>query len=108
MKEFYQVVLHSQLGPREGRLCLSRTGSSVFGTLALAGYENPVQGTWDDGAHTLTLAHCLRTAVGNHACRSVLTVSGSHLSGVAELAGCKMTWSGERLSGEDGREVHCE
>lgn len=103
MKELYEIILHSQLGPRKGTLCLEGTGGQLCGVLSLLGYENPVRGTRGE-AGTVTLSHSLRTAVGEHPCRSVLKLSGSTLSGTAELAGCRMDWSGRRLPAgtEDG------
>lgn len=104
MKQWYQVTLHSQLGPREGKLFLHRKGDgTVNGILSLAGYENPVQGTWDNGG-VLTLFHSLRTAIGDHACRSVLRLAGDTLGGTAELDGCRMKWSGARLNEEQTEE----
>lgn len=97
MKERYEIVLHSQLGPRKGQLCLEGSGGQVRGILSLLDHENPVQGTRAN-AETVTLSHPLRTAMGEYICRSVLKLSGDTLSGTAELAGCRMTWSGKRLS----------
>lgn len=107
MKELYELILHSQLGPRPGLLSLLRRGPDVSGTLSLAGYENNVSGQWD-GARTLTLLHSLRTAVGTHRCRSVLTLAGETLTGIAELETCTLRWSGRRLPTNETEEGDCE
>lgn len=108
MQQQYQLTLHSQMGPREGTLALQREGDgSVWGTLFLAGYENQVRGTWN-GEGVLTLFHSLRTAVGDHACRSVLRLVGGTLQGTAELGECKLKWSGKRLEQEQAEEKRCE
>lgn len=107
MKQQYQLTLHSQMGPREGTLALQQEGDgSVWGTLFLAGYENQVEGTWNKEG-VLTLFHSLRTAVGDHACRSVLHLVDDTLQGTAELGECKLKWSGKRLE-EQAEENRCE
>ena len=104
MKQRYQLTLYSQMGPREGCLLLNQDGDgSVWGTLSLAGYENPVHGAWD-GDGVLTLTHSLRTAVGDHACRSVLRLEGEELRGTAELDECRMKWRGAPLTEEQTEE----
>ena len=108
MKQWYQITLYSQMGPRGGKLFLQQSGDgTVQGTLSLAGYENQVQGTWD-GAENLTLLHSLRTAIGDHLCRSELHLVGDTLQGTAELDGCRMKWSGARMREEETEEKHCE
>lgn len=107
MKELYELILHSQLGPRPGLLSLVRHGPDVSGTLSLAGYENSVSGQWD-GVRTFTLLHPLRTAVGTHQCRSVLTLAGETITGTAELEECTMHWSGRRLPANEPKEGDCE
>lgn len=104
MKQHYQLTLYSQMGPREGCLLLHRDGDgSVWGTLSLAGYDNPVRGAWD-GAGVLTLTHSLRTAVGDHVCRSVLHMEGEELRGIAELDGYRMKWFGTPMTEEQTEE----
>lgn len=101
MQELYQITLHSQLGPRPGRLALFWSGGKARGTLSLVGHDNPVTGErGEDGR--LVLIHPLRTALGEHPCRSILTLAGDSLTGVAELAGCRLRWSGQRLPVEGG------
>jgi len=108
MKRRYQLTLYSQMGLREGYLLLHQDGDgSVWGTLSLAGYENPVHGTWDKEG-VLTLTHGLRTAVGDHACRSVLRLEGEELRGTAELDECRMKWRGVALTEKQTEESSCE
>lgn len=97
MKQCYKVTLHSQLGPREGTLYLDGSDSQLWGGLCLVGHENRVTGT-RDGPDAFTLLHPLRTALGEHQCRSVFTLSGGNLTGIAHLEnGCQMRWSGTLL-----------
>lgn len=107
MKELYELILHSQLGPRRGRLSLLLEGASVTGVLSLAGNDNPVRGGWD-ASGALVLTHTLRTVMGEHPCRSVLTFSGDDVSGDARLAGCTLRWSGRRVSQEETEESRFE
>ena len=45
MREQYQVTLHSQMGPRVGRLTLQFEGTAITGVLELVGYRNAMG--WD-------------------------------------------------------------
>ena len=97
MKRYYAVTRHSQLGPREGTLCLDGSGARLWGALRLVGHDNPVTGT-RDGPEAFTLLHPLRTALGEHQCRSVFTLSEGILTGTARLEnGYQMRWSGTPL-----------
>lgn len=49
MQKEYQVTLHSQLGPRDGRLSITSSGGSIAGVLTLLGFENPVTGRENGG-----------------------------------------------------------
>ena len=92
MQKEYQVTLHSQLGPRDGRLSITSSGGSIAGVLTLLGFENPVTGR-ENGGGGFTLFHPLRTSVG------------TELSGTAYLKQCSMHWSGKRLP-QDSMEEH--
>lgn len=107
METLYRVTLHSQMGPREGLLRLHWTGNRVEGLLQLVGHENSVWGERTEDGRIL-LRHKLKTALGEHACLSVLRLSEGRLDGIAELSGCKMKWSGAQLHAGDMEEHHCE
>ncbi len=108
MKEWYALTLHSQLGPRQGTLMVESEGNRLRGVLRLLGRENAVWGE-RKGSQTMELSHSLRTALGEHTCQSTLHITGETLSGTARLPGCKMTWSGKRLSREaQEKEANCE
>ena len=104
MQKEYQVTLHSQLGPRDGRLSITSSGGSIAGVLTLLGFENPVTGR-ENGGGGFTLFHPHRTTVGNYPCESVFTSVGTELSGTAYLKQCSMHWSGKRLP-QDSMEEH--
>ena len=107
MKELYELILHSQLGPRPGLLSLLRHGPDVSGTLSLAGYYHSINSQWV-GVHKFTLQLPLRTAGSTHQCRSVLTLAGETITGTAELKECTMHWSGRRLPANEPKEGDCE
>ena len=99
MIEQYQVILHSQMGPRAGELTLRYEGTLVQGSLKLVGHLNPVQGV-RAGDGTLHLFHPIQTAVSTFPCETVLELKGSHLDGVTTAEFCQMRWEGTRMPPE--------
>ena len=84
MTKRYQVILHSQMGPRTGLLTLEQRESYLKGSLLLMGYENTVRGILaEDGA--VHIFHPIRTAVGTLPCETVLMVENGKLCGMVSL-----------------------
>lgn len=100
--EEYRVVLHSQLGLREGTLRLQeeREGT-VTGAITLLGTENAARGEWI-GEHSLRLVHHLRTRISDLECISVFELEGGRLSGVLHNDTNTMFWRGEKVAARKG------
>ena len=96
MIEQYQVILHSQMGPRAGELTLRYEGTLVQGSLKLVGHLNPVQGV-RAGDGTLHLFHPIQTAVSTFPCETVLGISGGQLTGETSAQPCRMRWEGVQI-----------
>lgn len=99
MREQYQVTLHSQMGPREGRLSLCYEGHLIFGSLELMGHSNKIQGVLGEDGR-LAISHVIQTAVSTFRCETVLELCGDHLSGLTTAEPCQMRWDGVLLSRE--------
>ena len=96
MREQYQVTLHSQMGPRVGRLTLQFEGTVITGFLELVGYRNAVQGVQaEDGR--VHLFHSIQTAVRTLPCETVLGLREGRLTGLTTAKPCRMRWDGIQL-----------
>ena len=96
MTKRYQVILHSQMGPRTGLLTLEQRESYLKGSLLLMGYENTVRGILaEDGA--VHIFHPIRTAVGTLPCETVLMVENGKLTGATTAETCRIRWEGVPL-----------
>ena len=98
MTSWYQVTLHSPMGPREGTLRLTLSESGVTGTLFLLGMENPVAGE-QVRACEFYLTHHLHSILSDLSCRSHLVVSQGVLTGEVETEKGCMRLTGVRLEG---------
>lgn len=98
MTSQFHITLQSPMGPREGHLRLKVSERGVTGTLALLGFEQPVEGEMrSDGR--IRLSHCLQTAVSNMTCETVLHVmQDGSLHGSLHTGKERMRISGERES----------
>lgn len=91
----YHMVLHSQMGPKNGLLTLNEEHGTVTGTLYLLSHELPVSGSrTPDGR--LHLIHQVVTAVSTYPCQSVLEDTGGTLSGELQVDPSAAPWSGGR------------
>lgn len=91
----YHMVLHGQMGPRNGTLTLHEAQGAVTGTLRLLSHELPISGSRAaDGR--LHLVHQVVTAVSTYPCRSVLEDTGGTLSGELRMDPSGAPWSGGR------------
>lgn len=100
----YKIVLESQLGPREGLLCLEDQNGLLKGTITLLGYENPVLGEWI-GEHSIRLFHHLRTRISDLSCVSVFEIEEDKITGILQHGLNVMKWHGGRESDKkDGNE----
>ncbi len=111
----YRVVLHSQMGPKNGTMTLNEEHGIVTGTLYLLSHELPVSGSRaPDGR--LHLIHQVVTAVSTYPCRSVLEDTEGTLSGELQMDPSQAPWSGGRpqpevimtWSGEQFEETEAE
>ncbi len=88
MERRFRIVMHAPLGTRKGKLCFTRYGDSICGTLTLLGGSAPFTGRMtDDGKMEFsgTLATRLHTfryiARGNIAGKALaLQMTGSRYS----------------------------
>lgn len=107
--EEYQIVVNSQLGPREGRLRLERNGTDVTGVLVLLGWENTVSGQCKQETR-LVLHHRLRTAVSELNCQTILELDRGRLKGAVCTERGHMELHGERIVlapvEEEGERTH--
>lgn len=91
----YHVVLHSQMGPKEGTLTLNETHGSVTGTLCILAHELSVHGSRaPDGR--LHLRHQVVTAVSTYPCQSILKDTEGTLSGELRMDPSGAPWNGGR------------
>lgn len=91
----YHVVLHSQMGPKNGTLTLSEDQGAVTGTLCILSHELPVSGGRQaDGR--LHLSHQVITAVSAYPCQTILQEKGDTLSGELRMDPSGAPWSGGR------------
>ena len=97
MTSWYQVTLHSPMGPREGTLQLTLSESGVTGVLTLLGVENPVSGEQVQECEFL-LTHSLRSMFHELSCQSRLVVSQGALAGEVQTEKGPMRLTGVRLN----------
>lgn len=98
----YNIVLESQLGPREGTLQLEEQNGVLTGTITLLGYENPVSGE-RTGEHSIRLSHHLHTQISDLSCVSVFEMDGDTIIGTLQNDRNVMRWHGEKESSKKGR-----
>lgn len=92
----FHIILEGQLGPREGVLRVQAAGAEVTGIFSLFGVENPVTGE-RTGENQVCLTHCLRTAVSDLPCRTVLELGVGQVSGTVSTPMGQLALHGERL-----------
>jgi hypothetical protein len=97
----YNMILESQLGPREGTLQLEDQDGVLKGTIGLLGFENPVTGQWT-GEHSFRLSHHLRTLVSDLSCVSTLELEGNKIFGILRNDRNVMQWHGEKITRKEG------
>ncbi len=97
----YQIILESQLGPREGVLQLEEQNGTLTGTISLLGYENSVLGEWTS-EHSIRLSHRLHTQVSQLCCVSVFEINGDTITGTLQSGRNVMKWHGEKESDKKG------
>ena len=111
----YNVILHSQMGPKNGTLTLHEEHGAVTGTLSLLSHEVPVSGSrMPDGR--LHLIHQVVTAVSTYPCQSILKDTNGTLSGELQMDSSGAPWSAGRpqskvimtWSGEQFEETEAE
>lgn len=94
--EQYQVILESQLGPREGSLRFRREpDGTVTGSLYLLLCRNPVQGRFDNGG-VLRVEHPLQTVQCVRDCRSEFRFDRDTVTGSLYTGSSVMRWHGIR------------
>ena len=92
----YEIMLDSPLGQRPGALTLREEGGQVRGTLALLGFDNPVDGRRD--GPLLRLRHTLRTRVSRLECETTLRPGADGaLMGTVQVGSTCMDLRGRKL-----------
>lgn len=92
----FHIILEGQLGPRKGFLQLQVAGTAVTGSFFLFGVENPVTGE-RTGENQVCLTHCLRTAVSDLPCRTVLELGPGQVTGTVSTPMGQLALHGERV-----------
>lgn len=100
-RAFFEIVLHSPMGPKKGNLSLVEDGGTLSGIIRILGYENSFSGGLAEGNH-FSFQSNLKSPVGTVSCMVTAEVRGKLLSAIANTSKGVMHLSGVRIEANRG------